>query len=72
MNFPVNWAGFVGNSLMIMLAWGFMATAFYSYGGFLAKIIGINITGLKKHAAKIWLGWVFCLFFFAVYHLFYY
>ena len=71
MNFPVNWIGFIGNSLLIMLVWCFMAFAFYSYGGFLAKIIGINITGLKKHAAKIWLGWVFGLFFFAVYHLFF-
>ena len=71
MNFPVNWIGFIGNSLLIMLVWCFMAFSFYSYGGFLAKIIGINITGLKKHAAKIWLGWVFGLFFFAVYHLFF-
>ena len=71
MNFPVNWASFIGNSLLIMIAWFFMAAAFYSYGGFLSKLIGINITGIKKHVAKIWLGWVFGLFFFAVYHLFY-
>ena len=71
MNFPVNWAGFIGNSLLIMLIWFFMAAAFYSYGGFLSKLIGINISGVKKHAAKIWLGWVFGLLFFAVYHLFF-
>ncbi len=70
MNFPVNWTAFVCNSLLIMLVWCFMATAFYSYGNFLAKLIGINIEGSKKHAAKIWLGWIFGLFFFAFYHLF--
>ena len=70
MNFAINWSGFIGCSLLIMVVWGFLAAAFYSWGGFLAKLIGINIEGKKKHAAKIWLGWVFGLFFFAFYHLF--
>lgn len=70
MYYAVNWSSFIGCSLLIMVIWGFMAAAFYSWGGFLAKLTGINIEGNKKHAAKLWLGWVFGLFFFAFYHLF--
>lgn len=70
MNFAVNWSGFIGCSLLIMVVWCFLAAAFYSWGNFLAKLTGINIEGKKKHAAKIWLGWVFGLFFFSFYHLF--
>ena len=70
MSYPINWSGFIGNSLLIILAWFFMATAFYSWGDFLVKIIGIKIAGNKKIVAQIWLGFVFGLFFFALYHLF--
>ena len=70
MNFPINLPNFIGHSFLIILTWIFLATSFYSWGNFLAKLIGINITNHKKHIARIWLGWVFGLFFFAFYHLF--
>ncbi len=70
MNFPINLPNFIGQSFLIVLVWLFMTTSFYSWGGFLSKLIGINISSYKKHIAKIWLGWVFGLFFFAFYHLF--
>ena len=69
MNFEINVFNFLRDSLLIILSWILLACAFHSWGNFLAKIIGIKLNGNKKHFANIWLGWCFCLFFFAVYHL---
>ena len=70
MNFPINIQSFLTDTILLILIWGFMAAAFYAWGNFLSNIIGIKIQSIKKHTAKIWLGWVFGLFFFAFYHLF--
>ena len=43
MNFAVNWSGFIGCSLLIMVVWCFLAAAFYSWGNFLAKLTGCPI-----------------------------
>lgn len=71
MSFETNWYAFIRDSLLIMVAWFFMATSFYSWGIFFKKIIGINIVENKKYAANIWFGWLFCILFFTVYHLFF-
>ena len=70
MHFSIDLTSFIRDILLIILSWFFMTTAFTSWGGFLTRIIGINISGKKGFFANIWLGWCFCLFFFAVYHLF--
>ncbi len=71
MNYDINIVNFLRDCLLIIFSWLLLACAFHSWGNFLSKKIGILINGRKKHFANIWLGWCFCLFFFAVYHLFF-
>ena len=67
---PTDIYAFFRDSSFMILAWFLMATSFFVWGRFLAKLIGINISGNKGIIAKIWLGWCWGIFFFAVYHLF--
>ncbi len=71
MIYNLNWFEFFSSSLLIMIAWGFMAFSFYAWGDILTRLLEINITSLKKHISKIWLGWVFALLIFSFYHLFF-
>lgn len=71
MLYPPNWSAFIGNSILIVFVWCLLAIAFYFWGSLLANLIGINILGKKRHVARIWLGWIFGLFFFAFVHLFF-
>ena len=62
--------GFLRDSIFIMIAWFLIATSFFIWGKFLAKILRIKINGIKRITTNIWLGWVFCIFFFSIYNLF--
>lgn len=71
MAYNINCFAFIRDSLLLMIAWVLMAMSFYSWGDFLSRLIGIEISSVKKHPAKIWLGWIWGLFFFAICHLFF-
>lgn len=70
MNFPVNILSFIKDILLILVVWAFMAAAYFSWGSLFSKILTINISGNKGFFAKIWLGWVWGICFFSLYHLF--
>ncbi len=67
---PIDIFGFLRDSFCIMLAWLFLAISFFSWGHCFAKILNLKISSYKGIIAKIWLGWVFGIFFYTVYNLF--
>ena len=70
MALPFDIYSFLRDSMLIVLAWFLLSTAFFSWGRFFSKILKIKISGNKGIIANIWLGWVFCVFFYSIYHLF--
>ncbi len=70
MNLSINISSFIFSITLIMLYCFFLSISFFVWGRFLAKILGLKITGFKAITAKIWLGFAFCIFFFSIYHLF--
>lgn len=60
---------FVDSSLL-MGAWLLLAFAFHAWGGFLSKLLGIQLSGYKKLFSNIWMGWAAGIFFFAFYQVF--
>lgn len=70
MNFSINISGFIFSIISIMLVCFILSTSFFIWGRFLAKLLGLQITGNKGIIGKIWLGFAFCIFFFSIYHIF--
>ncbi len=70
MNLPFDIFSFLRDTMLIMLSWFLLSTSFFSWGRFLSNILHINISGKKGIIANIWLGFVFCIFFFSIYHIF--
>ena len=71
MSFQVDIYAFLRDTLLIILAWFFMATSFFIWGRFFSNLLKIRISGRKGIIANIWLGFTFCIFFFSIYHLFF-
>ncbi len=70
MNMPTDIWGFIYSITLIMLVCLFLSCSFFVWGRFLAKLLGLQITGNKGIIAKIWFGFAFCIFFFSIYHIF--
>ena len=71
MNLNFDISLFLRDSLLVMLAWFFMAASFFIWGRFFSSLLKIKISGHKGIIANIWLGFAFCIFFFSLYHLFF-
>ena len=63
--------GFFRDSFIMMIAWFLMATSFFIWGRFFSKILCLKLSGKKGIISNIWLGWIFCIFFYAIYNLFF-
>lgn len=70
MNISFDVGGFFRDIVMMMLSWLLLAMSFFSWGRLLSYILDIKINGKKGIITTIWLGFVFCIFFFSFYHLF--
>ena len=70
MNLPFDTYGFMRDTILIMFSWFMLAISFFSWGRFLSNILNIKKNDKKGIIANIWLGFVFCIFFFSIYHLF--
>ena len=70
MNMPNDICSFILSITLIMLSWLFLSISFFVWGRFIAKILGLQISGKKGIIAKIWLGFAFCIFFYSIYHIF--
>ena len=66
MNLPL----FLQASILMMISWLLLAMSFFSWGRFFSRILNIKIDGKKGVIANIWLGFIFCIIFFSIYHLF--
>ena len=71
MNYEINILSFIKDSGLLMLAWMLLAFAFHSWGVLFARLLKLKFTSMQKHFSNIWLGWGFCVFILAVYHLFF-
>ena len=71
MKMPFYLFAFVSDSLIIMLSLLLLAFSFFPWGKLISKIIGIRIKDKDGLMANIWLGFVFCIFIFPIYHLFF-
>ncbi len=70
MGLPFNFYIFLRDTSLVIFSWFLLSISFFSWGKLLRKILNIEITGKKGVVATIWLGFVFCIIFFSVYHLF--
>ena len=70
MNLSFDILGFFRDTTLLMMSWFLLAISFFIWGRFLSKILNIKINGKKGIFANVWLGFVFCIFVFSVYHLF--
>ena len=70
MNLPFNLYNFFCDTTLMMLSWFLLAISFFIWGRFLSGILNLKINGKKGIFANIWLGFVFCIFLFSIYHLF--
>ena len=70
MNLPFDIFSFFCDTTLLMMSWFLLAISFFIWGRFLSKILNIKINGKKGIFANVWLGFVFCIFVFSVYHLF--
>ena len=71
MNLSFDIYNFIRDTSLVMIAWGLLAVAFFTWGKFFSNRIGIIISGKKGVISNIWLGFTFCIFFLSIYHLFF-
>lgn len=71
MNQPFDIFVFLKDIFLLLIAWFGISASFFSWGNLISKILSIKINGTKGIIAKIWLGFVFCILFFSIYHIFF-
>ena len=71
MNLQFDISAFLRDSSLVLLAWFFLTISFFIWGRFFSRILKVNISGNKGKIANIWMGWIWGIFFFSVYHLFF-
>lgn len=60
---------FWGNIFFIIAGWLLLATAFWSWGNCISKLLKFDFTDSNKPFLNIFLGFISCIFFFSIYNL---
>lgn len=55
---------------IVYFAWIIFATAFHQWGSLVFKKLKLKLVGTSAFFSKIWLGWMICILFFSVIHIF--
>lgn len=55
---------------IIYFAWIIFATAFHQWGSLVFRKLRLRLVGVSAFFSKIWLGWMICILFFSVIHIF--